>query len=690
VEGLALLRTYGTSGMSSEEKTREQLAEELDRARKLMAELEEALRGYEERIDIHSQLSSDIFFSYDNTLKVLSVTPNVLRIAGYDPAELVGRNFNELEMLVHPEDVHDAYDSVDHVLSGKTVYPNIYRFFTKDGQKRFAEVSGVPIVRDGKVVAMVSRASDITRHVEMERCLRESEESCRRTLQRLPDAISIISRDDFRLLYVNDAFNLLTGYSHEETLGKNIFDLKLASGPTDNDGFRRVCRDGKEISRHEYRCRRKDGQYVDVLVSVRTLSYDDHDCMVMIMTDISSLLKKREEQGEGESRTLQGQKLEAVRTLAGGIAHDFNNILTTILGYTRMASRDVTGGIDSTVVKDELNEVRRAAQKARDLVNQLLVFSRHAQRKFTPLVLGEAVRETLKMLRQMLPSNIEIEERLDDEGYVLGDPNLIHQAVMNLCSNAVNAMAGQGGTLNVSIERVSMDDEAASVAPDLSPGPYLVLRVHDTGPGMNHKVRHRAFEPYFSTRFKGRGSGLGLSVVHGIAGDHGGTVICTSQPGEGTSFDLYLPEVKADSEDMDVLVDTANARGNETILIIDDEATVVRAADRTLKDLGYTVVTKTQGDDALEHFRTNPERYDLVIADLGMPGMEADELAQKLSEIREDIPIIVCGAKGTAVTGKAMKGPGLRQCIAKPFDAQGLAMTVRKVLDRERQRTGGD
>lgn len=686
--------------MSSEGKTREQLVEDLNEARRLIAELEKALdearrslEEYENRIHIHSQLSNDIFFSYDNTLKVLSVTPNVKRITGYDPAELIGKNFSDLQFIVHPEDVDEALDSANHMLSGKTRYSNIYRFLTKDGQKRFAEAEGVPVLKGDKVVAMVSRASDITRHVEMEQSLRKSEESCRATLQRIPDAIAIYRCDDLRIMYTNDSFTRLTGYSSEESVGRNISDLALISPVTGDGLFGKFCKASQEVSRNECRCTRKDGTCFDALISWNTLQYRGEDCMVMVMTDISSVAGTRHGTEEIDTRFFQEQKLDAVRTLSSGIAHDFNNILTAILGYTRMATRDVSnalkGSDDVVVIRDDLNEVRRAAIKARDLVNQLLLFGRHTHRKYEPVDLSGTVGESLKMLRSIMPADIDVQDNLECEGLVLGDPILVHQAVVNLCTNAMHAMAGRGGVMELSVERVSIDNETG-LELDLPSGSYLRLRVRDTGPGMNHKTRQRIFEPYFTTRTKGMGTGLGLSVVHGIAKEHGGTVICTSRTGGGTVFDLYLPEISSDAEGLAAMLEAANTRGNETILVIDDEPTVAGQVNRALENLGYTVVTMNRGKEALEHFRKNPSRYDLVIADMGMPDMGGEVLAKKLSEIREDIPIIGCSVKGNHLSGEGMKASGMKECIVKPVEVRGLARTVRKVLDRERRLSGED
>ncbi|MCU0577705.1 MAG: PAS domain S-box protein [Desulfobacterota bacterium] len=687
--------------MGNEAKSREQLIEELNQARRLIEGLEESLRSARENLEesnererIHSSLSNDIFFCYDNTLKVLSVTSNVERIAGYDPAELVGKKFNELELLVHPEDIDEAYDNVDHILSGKTVYAAIYRFFTKDGQKRYAEVTGVPIYKGDKVAAMVSRARDITEHVETERSLREGEARCRALLHGLPEAVGILRRDDNTLLYANERFRSMTGYATDEVSGKTLLGMILPEGAEGGEDFIQALDRAGSESRGTYRCRTKDGALLDVMVSTRPFSYEGQDCIIMVMTDVTAVKADVAGKMEDETRVDGLTKMQAIRTLASGIAQDFNNILTTILGYTKMALRDASDltkdRADLSVVRSDLNEVRASALRARDLVNQLLAFSRHTHTKFGPVELSEMLSVSLRMLHPLVPANIELRENLKAEGLVLGDTIQIHQALMNVCTNAFSAMNEHGGVLEVTVEKVHVAEGLSAPDEDLPSGPYLKVTVSDTGSGMDSMVKERIFEPYFTTRWKGKGTGLGLSVVYGIMRNHGGTVVCTSLPGKGTSIDLYFPELTHDAGDTETLVDMANARGNETILIIDDEVTVVEQTNRTLESLGYSVVAKNSGRDALEHFRMDPLRYDLVITDLTMPDMTGRTMAQRLVEIRQDIPIIVWGQAGATPPGEDARIPGQRECIMKPVEMRGLARMVRKVLDREHHLTSED
>jgi PAS domain S-box-containing protein len=685
--------------MGNGNDSRERLFDELTRALKRIMVLEdsleranEALRGKEESLRTQSQLSSDIFFSYDNTLKVLDVSENVERITGYRKEELVGKYFHDLQLMVHPEDVDEAFENAQHVLSGKTVYPNIYRFFTKDGKRKFAEVNGVPILRDGKVVAMISRASDITEHIERERSLRRDEENWRTVLQALPQAVCIRQEHDSRYVYVNEGFSALTGFSPEEVVGRTVADIDLLLD--DDVLFPEQCRDSRDPAKRVIRFMGKGGTMIEVLAICRPLRFNGQDCTLMVMTDMTPFRDMEEERDSACRENAEQEKMEALRILAGGFAHDFNNMLTTILGYARMALRDVSDladrDTDLTTVRSDLDEVRRSAQRARDLVNQILAYTRHGRRKSTTLVLGDAVRGSLQMLRPLVPPNVVLRENLDGERQILGDPVQIHQVVMNLCANALAAMRERGGTLEVSLERSILPRDNPSVDPGLAPGAYLRLTVSDTGHGMDPCVRERIYEPYYTTARRSGSKGLGLSVVHGIVHDHGGGIACSSVAGKGTTFEVYLPEVVPIQDQMGPQDEPDDARGNERILIIDDEPALVDRARRTLQELGYTVVSKTRGSEALEDFRRDPGQYDLVITDTSMPDMEGDSLSGRLSEIRRDIPVILFDTFERRMSPEEACRFQNRVHMRKPFEMQGLVKTVRKVLDRERNLSDED
>jgi PAS domain S-box-containing protein len=531
---------------------------------------EEALRESTEKYRIHFSLANDVMFSYDNHLRILNVSPNVERVLGYKPQELVGGTFNDLGVL-HPDYLEEATDNALNVLSGKTVYSSIYEFITKDGKRKFGEVSGVPMMHNGKAAVVITVARDITRRIEMANAIQESEERYRITLQSMPDAVSIMRIEDFRYLYVNDAFCEITGYSLEEAKRKTLFELNIPVTPEDLDHY---IKNNESINNLEHQYRKKDGTVIDTRISARPVHYGGEDCLVMVMSDITSLKQIEEEK---KTLEIQSQKMESIGTLASGIAHDFNNILTSIIGYTQMSMKDILsltkGEKDLSVVRSDLNEVRKAAHRARDLVTHILAFSRHAEKDHVPVDLSSTIKGSLKGLRPTLSSNIKIREDLINQSMILGDPAQIHQVVTNLCTNAAHAMDKTGGELEVSLQRVLIGD-AAALNLDVTPGPYLRMSVKDTGHGMNSKIIARIFDPYFTTKWRGHGTGLGLSIVHGIVKSHGGAISCKSAPGKGTTFDIYLPEYEFSKEEVKTIVEISEPSepiGDRRILDLDED-----------------------------------------------------------------------------------------------------------------------
>lgn len=548
-------------------RTNEQLKREIQDRR----QAEESLRESTEKYRIHFSLTNDVMFSYDADFRVISVSPNVERVLGYKPEELIGRTFQEVNVL-HPDSMEKAFNNALHVLSGNTLYSSIYQFITKDGQVRFGEVSGVPHMRNGRVVAVNTVARDVTERIEMANAIQESEERYRVTLQGMPDAVSIIRTGDARYLYVNDAFCSITGYTLDEVRGKTLSDLNLPPTIEDLDQCHDMVKSGASVDRLEHRCRKKDGTVIDTLISARPVRYGGDECLIMVLADITELKQIEEEKKRLE---IQSHKMESIGTLASGIAHDFNNILTSIIGYTQMSMKDLLRLAkveqDISVVRSDLNEVHNAANRARDLVNHILAFSRHVEKNFIPMDLCSCISKSLKALRPTLPSNIRIIENLTDALMIQGDPVQIHQVLTNLCTNAAHAMDKTGGELEVSLQSIPAEDGPGNL--NAIPRKYLRIRVRDTGPGMTSKVMTRIFDPYFTTKWTGHGAGLGLSIVHGIVKSHGGEIICKTSPGEGTTFDVYLPEY-GDSKDHEAAeAEIIHSMGDKRILDLNEEIT---------------------------------------------------------------------------------------------------------------------
>lgn len=384
---------------------------------------------------------------------------------------------------------------------------------------------------------------------------------------------------------------------------------------------------------------------------------------------------------EVEKRTAelhQAQKLEAIGTLAGGIAHDFNNILSAILGYSEMAKGNLPA--DSQAVKD-LEKVISAGNRAADLVKQLLTFSRQGEQELQPVQIHHIIKEALKLLDASIPSTIEIRRNISSNcAPILADPTQIHQILLNLCTNARHAMLEKGGILSVSLSQVEVPEAGLPQVPKLTGGTYLLLRVSDTGFGMDRDTMAQIFDPFFSTKERGEGTGLGLAVVHGIVTKLGGQITVSSEPGKGTVFQIYFPVV--DMEEAVKQGKTASVLGGkERILVVDDEVELAEMIQRMLADLGYDATSFTDSVEALQEFTGDTKAYDLVITDMTMPSITGAELARRMVAVKPGMPIILCTGFSEIMDEEKAKAIGIREYIMKPVIKSELAKIVRTVLD---------
>jgi nitrogen-specific signal transduction histidine kinase/CheY-like chemotaxis protein len=380
-----------------------------------------------------------------------------------------------------------------------------------------------------------------------------------------------------------------------------------------------------------------------------------------------------------EEKLIQAQKMEAIGTLAGGIAHDFNNILSSIIGYTELSLYNVEKG---TLLQSNLQEVLIAGQRAADLVKQILTFSRQTDQEEKPVQVKSIVKETLKLIRASIPSTIDIKQNIHSDALVMGDSTQIHQVLMNLCTNAAHAMEKTGGVLKIDLLDVNLDSESISNHPDLKPGPYISLNVTDTGLGIHSNVMEKIFDPFFTTKEKGEGTGMGLSVVHGIVHSHGGTIYAYSEPGKGSTFKVFLPVIERYLKPEDK-IDRPIPTGTERILFIDDEPAIVKMGKQILESLGYDVTARNSSLDALDLFKEKTDRFEIVITDMTMPYMTGEDLAKKLMRIKSDIPVILCTGFSAGMDEKKAMDLGIRAFISKPIFKREIAETIRKVLDNK-------
>ncbi len=380
-----------------------------------------------------------------------------------------------------------------------------------------------------------------------------------------------------------------------------------------------------------------------------------------------------------EAQLRQSQKMEAIGTLAGGIAHDFNNILGAIIGYTELMLEDV--GSEEPIAS-ELTQVLQAGERAKNLVRQILSFSRGREQEQAPVQVATVAKEALKLLRPIAPSNIDIRTEMTEQDiYVMADPVQIHQIIMNLCTNALQAMENTGGVMEVSLQVLDLGEKEAARYVDLEPGRYQVFSVSDTGVGMDQETMSHIFEPFFSTKGADSGTGLGLSVVHGIAHNHGGTVTAYSEPGEGSTFRVYLPVIQGQVPSTEEEHEQPTPSGQERILLVDDELALVNMYSSFLQRLGYRVTATTSSREALEMFKARPQEFDLVLTDYTMPNLSGADLAQEMLSIRPELPIIISTGFSQHLTEEKAKAIGIRHMVMKPVLGTRLARLIRGVLN---------
>ncbi len=507
---------------------------------------------------------------------------------------------------------------------------------------------------------------------QAEEALRRNEELLRDFLDNASDLIQVVD-PSARFLYVNRKWLEVLGYTTDEAFKLSLSDtIHPDSFDHCYNIFQRLLA-GETLDRLEAIFVTKDGKEICVEGSVSCRFENEKPVNTRgIFRDIT-------EQKQMEVQLRQAQKMEAIGTLAGGIAHDFNNILSAIMGYTEMAQYDVS---EESRVRPKLDQVLNASHRAEDLVKQILAFSRESEKERKPIQVHLIVKEALKLLRASLPSTIEISQDVSTGlDTILGDPTQIHQVLMNLCTNAHHAMGEKGGVLGVTLAPVDLDAEGTTPYPDLHPGAYLKLTVSDTGHGMEQSTMERIFDPYFTTKEKEVGTGLGLAVVHGIVKSHGGAIKVSSNPAEGTSFHILFPRL-----DMRVVEKAgpiqALPTGAERVLFIDDEKALVEIGKQMLGRLGYECVCRTSSIETLEAFRAQPHRFDLVITDQTMPGLTGAGLAKELMRIRPDIPIILCTGYSELISEDKAMAIGIREFIMKPILIHDLAIAIRKVLDK--------
>ena len=534
----------------------------------------------------------------------------------------------------------------------------------------------------GRIVSIL----DITERKRAEEALKEREENYRLLADNITDNIWTFDLESLCFSYVSPSVVDITGFTAEESMNRQLNEVltpssyeaatRLLEEELVNDHLADPSR-SRTLEMEQFH---KDGSIVWTEVSMSFIR-DQSGRPISVLGVTRDISERKKLQ----SQLLQAQKMETVGTLAGGIAHDFNNILQAVLGYSELARQKVTTGKN---VQHELDMVIQASNRASDLVKHILAFSRQNEPERKPLDMGLIVKEALNLLRASVPTTIEIRQEIGDTSdRVLADPTQLHQVIMNLCTNAAQAMKEHGGQLDVILASVTVDEFLASQYTELNPGRYLKLTVSDTGHGMDKETLARIFDPFFTTKEHGEGTGMGMSVVHGIVKNHGGAISVYSEPGKGSTFNVYFPVLDSGDSLLPIAPEPAVlATGTEHILFVDDEASLVEVACEMLELLGYKVTSRASSLEALELFRHDPYRFDLIITDQTMPQMTGVNLAKEVMKIRQDIPVILCTGFSAVITPEKARTVGIREFVMKPLLIEQLAGKIRNVLDAEKDR----
>lgn len=506
---------------------------------------------------------------------------------------------------------------------------------------------------------------DITERKRTEKLLEESETFNRLTLSNIHDTV-ILTDDKGDFVFICPSVHFITGYSNDEV--KKMGNIKKLIGKLDYD--HEVFETQGSVQNIESEVVSKDGYKHNVLIGLKAIDFRNASRLYTIhdITEIKKIQKRLD----------QAQRMEAIGNLAGGIAHDFNNILFPILGFSHLMLEDLPPG---SLEHENAQEIYRAGQRARDLINQILSFSRQTEHEMMSLKFQNVLKEVLKLCRATIPTNIEIEQNIQSDcGSVWADATQLHQIGMNLMTNAYHAVQDKNGKIIVDLKEVFFDEADAS-SYSLAPGRYALLSVTDNGIGMGDEIKSKVFDPYFTTKEIGKGTGLGLAVVYGIVKDFGGDIKVYSEPGIGTTFNVYLPladkasDVKFSKEKIKIQT------GHEHILLIDDELSIIRLVQLTLERLGYSVTSRVSSIEALEIFKKNPDKFDMIISDMSMPGMTGDQLAHEIKKIRPEIPIIICTGFSERINKEKAQEIGVDGFLMKPIVKSEVAATIRKIFD---------
>lgn len=641
---------------------------------------EKVLKESEEKYRLLMGNASDAIVLTDIDGNLLEVNKQAEQLLGYSKEELLGMDFGK---LYPPEELERAISGFQEIVQNGSGCLNDSRLLTKSMDQVPVDLTASLVKYGGKTV-MQSFFRDISKRKKTEEALYQKEKELGMVVSNIP-AVVFKGYTNGTVDFFDNNIELMTGYAKADFDSRRLQWSDLIQEEFTEEArktFVQALKSNRSYVR-EYRIKSKKNKII--WVQERSHIVCDQDDKIEyvsgILFDITERKKAEEERQKLEAHLRQTQKMEAIGTLAGGIAHDFNNILTAIIGFIELAQVGLEQLPDSGEIRSDLEAALQASERAKDLTKQILTFSRQMDQEQKPIQILAIVKESLNLLRASLPKTIDIRQHLEPRcGVILADPIQIHQILINLCTNAYHAMKDKVGVLEVRLEAVAVDEDFARMHAEIDEGPYVRLTVSDTGGGMDQATLERIFDPFFTTKTVGNGTGLGLSVVHGIVKSLGGAITVYSELEKGTTFQVYFPQYQKAAAPAAAPVEPVPV-GHEHILFVDDEKQISQIGQKLLERLGYKITAKSSSVDALEIFRNTPDYFDLVITDLTMPEMTGLELAKELLNLRPEIPIILAtGFSEATVIGKAKK-LGIRECIMKPLVLRELGKVIRRILD---------
>ncbi len=691
-------------GSAELKKTNENLLREIQERKKANRALRESEEKYS--MTFHSA-PIIITISRLNDGKFIEVNETFIRLLGYRQEEVIGHTSVDLEILT-PE----SSEKIKHLLQKNNAFYNEeLEMCTKGGTIRTAMFSAQLIEFEGED-CIVTVAEDITRQKQAEYAINIQHE--------LGIALSKTTKLDEALALVVDAATSFEGLDscgiYLRAPANGGFDLAHVKGLSsaftaiiqhydkETPNFHMVMKGTPVYASYVNTglplddVRKQEGIktigiipiiHLDNVVgclnavshTVNEIPAASRNALETMASQVGGAIMRlqiEEDKNRLQIQLQQSQKMEAIGTLAGGIAHDFNNILGMIIGNTELALDDIP---ESNPAHFSLQQIKNASFRAADIVSQLLRLSRKTDQELKPIGLMTVIKDALKFLRSTIPTTIEIRKNIPaTDEIILADPIQINQIIMNLCINASQEMEETGGILEITVENATLNDEAASSYPDLSKGDYVKVTVSDTGSGIDSEIIDKIFDPYFTTKEVGKGTGMGLAMVHGIVKNHNGAITVDSELGKGTVFSILFPGVAGNPE-LEIKITDELPLGRETILFIDDEKQIVDMTQLMLERLGYKVEAETNPLTALELFKADPDRFALVITDTTMPKITGVRLSEKLKEIRSDIPVIICTGHSSLINEEKAKAMGIAAYVMKPILIREIAKTIRTVLD---------